>query len=149
MNEWLMDFAMVWCVGLFAAGGTHIEGVGGQKWLRRYLLPAGLAIIALLSHVLWWQCLGLATTLMVVLSLGYGSKTPYWVKSLVFLCYGLAFLWIGWSWWVVITGPLCLALFVFSNLRLTRGSFHWRICEGGMGFLLSAGFIAAMVNQWR
>jgi len=43
-SEWLM----IACMGtggiLFAAGGTHINKIGGQKWLRRYLMPVLLTL---------------------------------------------------------------------------------------------------------
>lgn len=42
ISEWLAILAMASGGILFAAGGTHIPKIGGQKWIRRFALPAVL-----------------------------------------------------------------------------------------------------------
>jgi len=148
VNEWIQIAVLVWCVFLFPAGGTDIPKIGGQKWLRRILMSIGLGVLAGLLTT-WWQGVGYALTLFGVLSCPYGSKTPYWLKALVFTGYGATSLWFGYSWWLLITPILCLGLFFFSNLKLTAKSFPWKICEGAMGFLVAAAYIAAILNKWR
>jgi hypothetical protein len=129
---------------LFAAGGTDIPGIGGQKWLRRYVLPVFFAFICLLSHVIWWKALGMAVSLIVILSCPYGSKTPYWLKALVFSGYGAAFLWIGFTFWVIATPVICFALFCLSNWKLTAKSFWWKMVEFSYGFLLAITLISCI-----
>lgn len=142
MNEWVMIAVMVWCMALFAIGGT------GFKWARRYVLPVGLGLLgAFLTS--WWQGLGFAITLCAFLCMGYGERASWWYRILIFTGYGTASLWFGWSWWLIITPLGCAAMFYFSNLKLTASSFTWKIPESGMGFLISAGYISAILNQWR
>ena len=142
MNEWLMILILPLCVALFAIGGT------GFKWARRFVMPVLLGALALLWCP-WWACLGYTATLILALCLPYGSNTPYWGKALVFTLYGLTGLWFGWSWWVPVVPVGCMLLFIFSNFKLTASSFVWKICEGGMGFLLAAGYIGSIINPWR
>jgi hypothetical protein len=137
-NEWLAILIMTLSGALFAIGGT------GWKPARRYVLPVLLAVTAYFSHISWWQCLGMAVTLIVALSAGYGERTPYWRKALVFAGYGLSFLWIGWTWWIVITPVVCLGLFWLSNNKLTARTFFWKAVELLYGALIGITFIVAI-----
>lgn len=148
MNEWLMILVVLWCAGLFAAGGTDIPGIGGQKWLRRILMPLGLIGIGLF-HTTWWAAVGSGLTIAFWLHLGYGSKANWAYRAVIFAGYGLFSLWIGWSWWVLVTPVICSLLFLGSNTKETALSFVWKLCELGMGFLIGASFVAAILNQWR
>ena len=47
--SWLMIVVMMISGGLFAAGGTDIPGIGGQKWLRRMLLRLKKAEFSILD----------------------------------------------------------------------------------------------------
>jgi hypothetical protein len=144
MSEWLMILVLTLSPALFAIGGT------GFKWARRYVLPIFLAIIALLSGLIWWRCLGLAGSLVVALCLPYGERTPLWGKCLTFSTYGLVFLWLGWSWWIPLLPAVCIGLFILSNNRLTEGSFPWKIVEGAMGFGLGATLLATLnMGGWK
>jgi len=130
MVEWLMIAAMAGSGAMFAIGGT------GPKFVRRFILPVYLGVIALLSHIIWWKCLGLALPLVAALSLGYGEKKPYWYKGLVFISYVLPTLFLGFTWWQIITPPLCLLMFRLSNWKPTSHIFRWKICEFAMGALI-------------
>lgn len=138
MSEWLMIFIMVWCSSLFAIGGTK-----GKYW-RRLVLPLGLAGIALFSHVLWYKAVLMAISLIVSLSMGYGERDPYINKFMVFCLYGMSFLWIGWSWWVVLTPILCISLFALSNWKPTAKMFFWKYVEFSYGLLLAVTFISTI-----
>jgi hypothetical protein len=144
INEWLQILTMTVSGALFSAGGTHIPDIGGQKWLRRIALPIFLAFICVLSHVIWWKALCLAVTLFGVLSLGYGERTPYWLKAIVFTGYGVAFLWIGFSLWVVLTPILCFGLFCLSNWKLTAKNFWWKYVEFSYGLFLAVTLISVL-----
>lgn len=138
-----MIIVLMVSTGLFAAGGT------GPKWARRFVLPLFFAVIALLSHVELWRAGCLAISLCIALCLPYGSKTPFWGKCLTFSTYGLVFLWIGWSWWVVLLPAGCIGLFFLSNNKLTEQSFGWKIVEGAMGFGLGATLITCITGGWK
>ena len=133
MSEYMMIVVMAVCGILFAIGGT------GYKWARRFVLP-----LFLLAFAHTWMGLGMAISLIVALSLPYGSKTPYWVKALTFSTYGLSFLWIGWSWWIVITPVLCLSIFALSNWKPLANDFFWKACEFLYGVFIGITFIACL-----
>jgi hypothetical protein len=143
MNEWLMLLSMLLGAGLFAAGGTDIPGIGGQKWIRRYILPLSLAGIALI-YAPWWKCLGYAVTLSAFLHMGYGSKTGWLYRALIFIGYGLSALWLGFTWWVFIVPAMCSLLFLCSNWKATSSSFEWKICEAWFGMCIAVSFISAL-----
>lgn len=148
MSEWLMIIIMMVSGGLFAAGGTHIEGIGGQKWIRRYLLPAFLVLMAYLSGVhLWWQ-LTILMVLIVPLSIGYGTNSPYWKKILVFIGYGLPTLAIGFSWWVVIMPVTLTLLFIASNWKPLASTVFWKCWEMLAGTLIGITLIGALLNRY-
>lgn len=114
----------------FSFGGT------GWKPARRFIMPVLLGLICLFAGFSWWQSLGLSVTLSIVLHLGYGEKSPYWKKSLIFASYGLATLWLGFSVWQIITPIGCLLLFLGSNTKWSSNAFLWKICEFLMGSLI-------------
>ena len=148
MNEWLQIVVMAVSGVLFSGGGTDIPGIGGQKWLRRFVLPLFMGLICVLNGVSWWQSIILASCLCISLSLGYGSSTPYWRKALVFLTYGLSFLVIGWSAWVVLTPLICFSLFCLSNWKPMAKWFWWKQVEFFYGLFLSITLIYALSNRF-
>ena len=138
MNEWLMIGIMAWCGILFAVGGTK-----GKYW-RRFVLPSGLLVVSLLSGVIWWKAVAMTLSLIVTLSLGYGERTPYWLKAAVFMMYGVSFLWFGFSLWIVLSPLLCFGLFCLSNWKLTADSFFWKACEFLFGTFIGITFISVV-----
>lgn len=147
MNEWLMILCMIWAGGLFSAGGTDIPGIGGQKWLRRYLLPAGLAVLAFFIGLSWWKCL-LYFFVSMTLSAGYGERTPMWQKTLVFASYAMPSLLIGFSWWVVITPATLAILFAASNWKPMASTVFWKSWEFLAGVFIALCYIGAFLNRW-
>lgn len=147
MNEWLIILAVLLSAGLFAAGGTHIDGIGGQKWLRRFLMPICLGGLATL-YAPWWACLGYALTLCFFLHLGYGDKATWLYRIFIFTGYGLSALWFGLSWWVPTIPVVCAAIFLLSNWKTTASSFVWKFCELSMGFCIGCGFVSSIINPW-
>ena len=138
------EIVSIICMGsgviLFALGGT------GFKWARRFLLPAVLSGMALLSGFAWQACLGYAFAQSVTLSLPYGERTPYWLKAVVFASYALPSLFFGFTIWQIFLAIGCFGLFVLSNLDKTAKSFPWKIAESAYGFLLGA-VISALILQ--
>ena len=142
MNEWHMILSFLWSAGLFSAGGTDLNG-RGYKFLRRFILPAGLGCLALLySH--WWACIGYTLTLSAFLHLGYGSRAGWLYRSFIFTGYGCSALWLGFTWWAVITPVICLATFWLSNNKYMANTFKWKIVESLYGFLISSTYITAL-----
>ena len=108
-KEMLMIIAMGTGGICFSLGGT------GFKWARRFLLPAILAILAILGGILWWKALAMGGCLIVALCLPYGDKIPYPVKFLVMCSYFVSTLWLGFSYWQAIGLAIVIILFKLSN----------------------------------
>ncbi len=123
MNEWLMIAAMATGGICFSIGGT------GFRFVRFAIMPLLLGIICYYAGIALWRDICFALTAGVILSLGYGEKIPYWRKTLVFFGYGLSTLWLGFTWWIIIVGPLCLLIFRLSNSKTFGSTFVWKICE--------------------
>jgi len=139
------EMSMIVCMGsgviLFALGGT------GYKWMRRFVLPAILALMCLIQGFGWQVCLGYACLQSLTLCLPYGSRTPYWVKALVFISYALPSMLLGFTIWQIFLAIGCFGLFVLSNWDKSAESFPWKICEAGMGGLLGATISALISNH--
>jgi len=130
MTEWLAILAMGGGAVLFAIGGT------GWKPARRFLLPILLGFIVSISGFLWWQAIIYAFGLCIALHLGYGERTPYWLKALVFFGYSVPSLVLGLTIWQIITPAVLFILFVLSNRRLTAKEVPWKTWEAFAGFLI-------------
>jgi hypothetical protein len=142
MNEWIMILALALGGILFAAGGTHIPKIGGQKWIRRFVLATALGGIAAWSGIEWWRCVGLGAGLCGAFHLPYGSKSPYWMKTITAICFVLPTMFIGFSLWQVFTPAAFLAMFWLSNNRFFASLFPWKVVE-----FLTGAYIATTVVQ--
>ncbi len=127
MTEWLMIAALTLSGSCFAIGGT------GFKWVRRYILPILLGVCCFFAKIALWKIGCFVVSLSVILHLGYGERTPYLLKAAIFSGYGLACAWLGFSWFIIISPLLIIALFYLSNNKLTSSIFVWKICEFLMG----------------
>jgi hypothetical protein len=136
MSEWMMIASIAFGTILFPAGGTHIPGIGGQKWLRRYLMPVLLGGIALLSGFPAWTVACYTIGLIVALTLGYGETKPYWYKFLVFCGYSAPSLFLGLTIWQAITPVVLLLLFWLSNRPGIAKDVPWKVWEASAGFLI-------------
>lgn len=143
-NEWLIIFTVSACSILFAAGGTHINVIGGQKWLRRFGIPCLLCMIAVLSHVVWWKASIMAILLIVALSSGYGDNSSQIKKFFVFCMYSVPFFMLGWSLWIIATPILCYSIFLLSNWKPTSEMFFWKAAELIFGFLIGLTFVSCL-----
>jgi hypothetical protein len=121
---------------LFALGGTQISSsIQGQKWIRRWVLPAAY-FIACMFFMSWWLALLTAVQAIVVYHLGYGEQIPLERKFAIGCGYASIGAFIGLSWWNAITVLGFITLFILSNTKLTQNVFVWKICEGFFGLLV-------------
>lgn len=146
MNEWMIILIVLLSSGLFAAGGTDLDGKG-HKWIRRFILPAGLLATSLF-YAPWWASVAYSLTLCAFLHLGYGSKASWAYRSFIFAGYGLVSLWLGPSWWLIVTPVVCLGLFWLSNFKYTASSFTWKCVEIIYGIIIACSFVSAILNKW-
>lgn len=144
MNEWLMIAVYATSAVLFAAGGTHISVIGGQKWLRRALLPLLLASVAYCSHEHVLAIVGYALSMMVALSLGYGSKCGHIKRVCIFAGMFLPSLLLGFNWWAFISPIVVTILFYLSNNELASKSVPHKLWEFMTGALIGITFVASI-----
>jgi hypothetical protein len=82
-----------------------------------------------------------------MLHLGYGSKATWGLRMAIFAGYGLIAVWLGLSWWSLITAASCVLLFLLSNTKLTASVFVWKICEGAFGALIGISLAVLMAGS--
>ena len=125
------------CGLLGSLGGTQIsDTIKGQKWLRRFLMPAILGLAVLIAGFAWFQALGVTILGIVALSMGYGDRASWGKKLAIFALYGCISLPIGCSAWNIITFVTTALMFLLSNLRLTAATVVWKIVEGCFSALI-------------
>ena len=138
-NEWLMIASMANGGILFAVGGT------GFKWIRRFLMPFIFGFLCLFGGFELWRCLGLWLTMSGVMHLGYGERYPYWAKFIIGCSYAATTLFLGFSWWQIIT-PVCfVGMFWLSNQKFSSNTFLWKIVEFMTGCLIGV-TIASLIH---
>ena len=139
-SEYLMIISMGLGGIMFAIGGT------GFKWLRRFLLPVCLGIIAIIGGNQWYYSLAMTLCLMLSLSLPYGERTSYALKTLVFMAIFGSTLWLGFSYWQIISVVVALGLFKLSNMKWTANIIAWKIWEFITGSLLGI-TVASLIRR--
>jgi hypothetical protein len=141
MKEPLMMAAIGISPILFMLGGFR------WKWLRRYVLPILLGIIAYLAQFPILNCLGYALGLAIALCLPYGERTPYWLKFVVLCAFSAPSLLLGFTAWQIVTPIVLIALFKLSNLSETSGFVPWKIWEGVAGGLVGI-TLSALISSY-
>ena len=115
---------------LFALGGTEISPtIKGKRWFRWAILPIILGGIAFFNGLIYWKAIGFMLCLVSALTLPYGQKTSYPMKLLTFIAIFGSTLWIGFSWWIVISPLLVLIMFALSNWKWTANIVFWKAWE--------------------
>ena len=140
MTEMLMIISMTLGGLLFSLGGLK------YKWLRRFLLPVCLGIIAVISWHAWYYAGAMTLCLMLSLSLPYGERTPTWGKALTFIAIFGSTAWLGFSWWQIIGAVLAIGLFKLSNMKWTQNIIAWKIWEFITGSLLGI-TVASLIGR--
>lgn len=135
--EWLMIAYVVFGAFLFAAGGTQISSkIGGQKWIRRFLLPFIFGIITYFGGFIWWKALGVCLGYILVFHFGYGEKKPWWYRLLIGVSYSLPSLFLGITLWQILIPIIFIGMFLLSNWRKTAKEFPWKVCEASYGGII-------------
>lgn len=129
-KEILMIISMTISGLLFSLGGYR------WKWIRRFILPFCMGLIALLGGFIWWKCLIVWGGMTIAFCLPYGSKTPYWLKFLVACTFVLPTITLGFTIWQIITPIAFLIMFKLSNWNKTANEFVWKIVEFITGSLI-------------
>lgn len=140
MNEWLQIIILAMSASMFAIGGT------GLKWVRRFALPLLLAVVFFAAGSDGRRAILLGVSLCCSFHLGYGDRTKYGQKFLVFVTYSASTLWIGLTWWQIALPILLWSLFVLSNLRQTAIMFQWKFVEFMYGALVAQTIISARIG---
>jgi hypothetical protein len=139
-KELLMIAAMSISGCLFAIGGT------GFKWARRYLLPVCLGILAIIGGNPWHYALAMTLCLIGSLSLHYGERTNFALKTIVFMAIFGSTAWLGFSYWQIIGVVTALILFKLSNIKWTQNIVFWKAWEFITGSLIG---ITVASLMWR
>ena len=140
-NEELVQIAALTSGGVcFSLGGMR-----GGRFVRRYALPLALSGCAWLLTGFWsWRLVAFALALSFALHLGYGERTPYWRKFLVFCLYAASTLFFGFTIWQIITPVIMMLLFIASNAMKFATEFRWKVVEFIWGVLIAATLIGAI-----
>lgn len=155
---WVFDYDAV--IALSPLGGAlWAFGGSGEKPLRRFLLPAILALSSISLGVVWWRWLPASLFLSGATTLPYGDKTEekldkmgvkwlyWWFVYAVGASYGLSLisLFIGQETWVLgvcapfITGStfaLGMSLSKSSN-KIIAWICQWKVIEVAVGMVVS------------
>lgn len=131
---------MVWMPAisalLFALGGSQIsDTIKGQKWTRRFVLPAILGISVGFS-VSWWQGLLLGCFACAMFHQGYGDRASWLKKAFIFLGYSVISAPIGLSFWNIPIFFWCWVGMWISQTKWGGSTLQWKVWESGTGYLI-------------
>lgn len=128
---------------LLLTSGPLLWMLGGAVWKpwRRFVWPAVVgAVLAATGHP-WAPVALVAASLAAVNHLGYGDRTPWWGRALVFASYGLPSGWLLW-WGPLVLAPLLAALLLLLMWASRRvNAVQWKIWEAAAGLLQAASII--------
>lgn len=139
MSEPLQMLLMASFSFLFALGGYH------EKAWRRFGIPI-VACSVLMFLVTYKFAFAYSIAIMIALHQGYGEKTPYWKKFLVFCGYSLPALMLGFTWWAFVTPLILILLFFLSNCKPTANMIFWKLWEFIAGLLTAVCLIDALTK---
>lgn len=139
-HEFIAALTVLWCAVTYWLGGQEIPGLNrGFKWIRRYLLPAGLWMGLLLLGAIWWRGLLACVGLSMALHLGYGSSVVRYFLSGVAMA--LPSLIIGFHWTVVL--PITYHT-IYGMISLKDNKFRWAYVGLLMGVGLGIAYTTAI-----
>ena len=144
-----MSVDAAWRWAALPAAGWMLWGLGGTplgKWIRRFLWPAAIALVAILSGITWQKAVASACLLAVSHSLSYNpERHSGFVRLAVGAYFGLAlFPIIGSTSWIA-----GLVITIYFNAA-TESSLNfswvpWKWLEGGTGALQGVFIVRALL----
>jgi len=117
---------------VIAMGSGGILGaIGGMgpKYVRRFILPLILGVLAMLAGFPVLKYLLMASGFVIAFCLPYGERTPYWRKFIVGCAFVVPTLILGFSWWQVITPIIFIIMFKISNTKWGQSTIFWKAWE--------------------
>ena len=124
-----MDKELLMIIAMGSGGVLGALGGYRWKWLRRFVLPTILGLIAILGGCNALMSLYMTIGLIIAFCLPYGEKTPYWLKFLVGCAFVAPTLFLGFTIWQVITPIAFIVMFKLSNMAKWASQFAWKIVE--------------------
>jgi len=119
------------CIGsggvLFMVGGFR------WKWLRRFLLPVLFSACVLMAGHEGRQALIIAGGYMLAFCLPYGDKTNNIVRFLIFCCFIIPSIELGFTLWQIISPIIIFITMLLSRWKTTQNIiFHkaWEFITG-------------------
>jgi len=144
VGEWTYIITAPIAAAMFAIGGT------GFKWIRRFVLPGFLLIMAIISGILasqysiLWKAAITCSILVGMFCIGYGDGLPknpilrWLIRAAILAFYFVPMLIMGFTWWIVICPIVLWVYFFLSNLKGTAQTFIWKgwelLAGGAVGF---------------
>lgn len=121
---------------LWSLGGTEIsDKVKGQKWVRRFVLPAFWCACVWLATS-WWQGIAVGGLGIAAACMGYGSSHDWNDRILAAIMYGAISLPVGCTVWTFMAIAILPLMFMLSNWDKTAGMFTWKIAEATISFVI-------------
>ena len=134
-EPWIMVLLTVGVIGWILGGYRW-------KWIRRFLLPAVYAAIALISGESIPIAMGLCVAFVLVNSLSYGDRTPWTAKIAVFLALSAPSMIVDWKVYpAVLASGAAVSLSAFLTRRVSW--FTHKVFEGFAGFAQASCLVMA------
>ena len=145
MNEFLSALAVLFCSTCYFLGGQENPWTkkGFGKWIRRYVLPAGLCIFLIALDAPWWKaclsCVGLSGALHI----GYQNKIWKFAASGLLMGLPAIILCRPNSNWMVFLPMIFHTIFGAISLKWNR--FMWGAFVGTlMGTGISIAYLSSL-----
>jgi hypothetical protein len=143
MKEFVGGLTILWVSATYWLGGQEIPGLKrGYKWIRRFLMPAGLAcglvLISGINASIWKPILASAL-LCLATHIGYQSNP--WKFILAGLCFGVPSLILGFQWTFLLP---CAFHGTLGMVSLRDNKFGWSFVALMTGASIGIAYVYAV-----
>ena len=140
MREFISALAILWAAVFYWLGGQALPYFNrGFKWLRRFVLPLGLAIFLITLGAPWWKSLLSCAGLCAALHIGYGTSLFRYLLAGCVIALPSAILGLHWT---IILPPIFHTLFGYLSLKDNR--FGWNAVAILMGTAIGITYITTI-----
>jgi len=140
MQEFIAASAVLWCSVTYWLGGQEIPiAKRGFKWIRRFVMPAGLAVFLMVLGAVWWKALLACALLSAATHIGYQSKL--WKYTFSAVCMAAPSLILGFHWTVVLPITYHTA---YGAISLHDNKFRWAYVGLLMGTGIGIAYVSAL-----